>query len=139
MLRMMKYVMHYKKLLFVGTLCMLLVIGIDQVSPLLQMILVDDVIGKGMAHLFPMLIAIMCVMTISKSIMGFLKEYTYDLISTKVHQDLKYEVFKHMETFEFTYYDDMNTGELMSRINEDLENIWQTISFCLRMFIENIF
>lgn len=139
MLRMMKYVMHYKKLLFVGTLCMLLVIGIDQVSPLLQMILVDDVIGKGMAHLFPMLIAIMCVMTISKSIMGFLKEYTYDLISTKVHQDLKYEVFKHMETFEFTYYDDMNTGELMSRINEDLENIWQTISFGLRMFIENIF
>lgn len=118
---------------------MLLVIGIDQVSPLLQMLLVDEVIGNGKSQLFPTIIAIMCLLTLSKSVFGFFKEYTYDLLSTKVHQSLKYEVFKHMESFEFTYYDDMNTGELMSRINEDLENIWQTIGFGLRMFIENIF
>ena len=32
----------------------------------------------------------------------------------------------------------MNTGELMSRIGEDVENIWQTIGFGIRLFIENI-
>ena len=32
----------------------------------------------------------------------------------------------------------MNTGELMSRIGEDVENIWHTIGFGLRLFIENI-
>lgn len=139
MLRILKYVKQHKKLLFIGTLCMLAVIGIDQVSPLLQMLLVDEVIGKGKAQLFPAIILTMCILTFGKSIMGFLKEYTYDLISTKVHKTLKDEVFHHMETFEFSYYDDMNTGELMSRINEDLESIWQTIGFGLRMFIENIF
>lgn len=139
MLRMMKYVLKYKKLLFTGTLCMLLVIGIDQISPLLQMLFVDDVIGQGKTQLFPIIIGTMCILAITKALMGFCKEYTYDLISTRVHQSLKHEVFKHMESFEFTYYDDMNTGELMSRINEDLENIWQTIGFGLRLFIENIF
>lgn len=33
----------------------------------------------------------------------------------------------------------MNTGELMARIGEDLENIWQTLGFGLRLLIENIF
>lgn len=139
MLRILKYVMEHKKLLVLGTICMLIVIGIDQVSPILQMLLVDEVIGKGQVHLFPVIILTMCILTFGKSIMGFFKEYTYDLISTKVHKALKDQVFKHMETFEFTYYDDMNTGELMSRINEDLESIWQTIGFGLRLFIENIF
>ena len=139
MLRIMHYVMKYKRLLVCGTLCMLMVIGIDQISPLLQMVLVDQVIGKGKAALFPHLILAMCILTISKSLFGFFKEFIYDLMSAGVHQDLKYEVFKHMETFEFTYYDDMNTGELMSRINEDLENIWQTIGYGLRLFVENIF
>ncbi len=32
----------------------------------------------------------------------------------------------------------MNTGELMSRIGEDAETIWETIGFGLRFFIENI-
>lgn len=139
MLRMMRYIMKYKKLLVVGTLCMLLVIGVDQISPLLQMTLVDEVIGEGKAALFPNLILMMLILTLSKSVLGFCKEITYDLVGTKIHQDLKYEVFNHMETFEFTYYDNMNTGELMSRINEDLENIWQTINFGLRLFVENIF
>lgn len=139
MLRILKYVLEHRKLLVLGTICMLIVIGIDQVSPLLQMLLVDEVIGNGKVNLFPFIILIMCLLTIGKSITGFFKEYTYDLIGTKVHKTLKDQVFKHMETFEFTYYDDMNTGELMSRINEDLESIWQTIGFGLRLFIENIF
>lgn len=139
MFRILKYVKAYKKLLIIGTLCMLAVIGIDQVLPLLQLLLVDQVIGADKTELFTFIMAAMCILTLGKSIMGFFKEYTYDLLSTKVHQTLKNEVFHHMETFEFSYYDDMNTGELMSRINEDLESIWQTISFGLRLFIENIF
>lgn len=139
MLRMMRYILKYKKHLLIGTLCMLFVISVDQIFPLLQKALVDDVIGQGKEALFPTLMLIMAILILSKSLLGFCKEITYDLLGTHVHQDLKYEVFKHMETFEFTYYDDMNTGELMSRINEDLENIWQTINFGLRLFVENIF
>ncbi len=118
---------------------MLLVIGIDQITPLLQMALVDRVIGEGKTYLFKYVIGTMFVLTVSKSIFGFVKEFTYDLMSVSVHRTLKNELFKHLETLEFSYYDHMNTGELMSRINEDLENVWQTIGFGLRMFVENIF
>lgn len=139
MLRVLRYVVKHKKILILGTLCMLLVIGIDQITPLLQMVLVDHVIVEGKADLFKYVILAMLILTVLKSVFGFIKEYTYDLIGVRVHTALKNELFKHMETFEFTYYDNMNTGELMSRINEDIENVWQTIGFGLRMFVENIF
>lgn len=139
MKRMLRYILKYKKYLVVGTICMLMVIGVDQFTPLLQMIIVDEVIGHGKNTLFPSIILTMFFLTIGKSIAGYCKEITYDTLGTKVHQDLKYQVFQHMETFEFAYYDNMNTGELMSRLNEDLENIWQTINFGLRLFVENIF
>ncbi len=32
----------------------------------------------------------------------------------------------------------MNTGELMSRIGEDAETIWETIGYGLRLFVKNI-
>ena len=118
---------------------MLLVIGIDQILPLLQMVLVDHVIGEGKYYLFKYVIISLLILTGAKSLFGFVKEFTYDLMSVNVHSTLKNELFKHLETLEFSYYDHMNTGELMSRINEDLENVWQTIGFGLRMFVENIF
>ena len=55
-----------------------------------------------------------------------------------VHADIKNDLFNHIQKLEFKYFDDMNTGELMSRIGEDVENIWQTIGFGIRLFIENI-
>ena len=139
MKRMLRYILKYKKYLAVGTICMTLVIIVDQILPLLQMAIVDEVIGKGKASLFSSIILAMFFLTIGKGIAGYCKEITYDTLGTKVHRDLKYQVFKHMETFEFTYYDNMNTGELMSRLNEDLENIWQTINFGLRLVVESIF
>lgn len=139
MLRVFKYVKAHMKLVVIGTICMLGVIGIDQITPILQMLLVDQVIGEKQLDLFPKIMLAMAIMTILKSIMGFFKEYTYDDLSVRVHKTLKEELFSHMARFEFTYFDNMNTGELMSRINEDLETIWQTIGFALRLFIENIF
>lgn len=139
MSRILNYVLKHKKLILLGTIFMLGVIGVDQLLPLLQMALVDKVIGNGEHQLFMTIIIIMAILTISKSILGFLKEFTYDFMGSKVHTELKNDLFSHLQSFEFAYYDDMNTGELMSRINEDIENIWQTLNFGLRLFIENIF
>lgn len=138
MLRIFKYVFKYPLLIFSATLSMLIVIGIDQGVPLLHKLFVDKAISEGKSDLvFPILITLL-LLTLCKSTLGFIKEYLYDFMSAKVHAELKNEVFNHVSAFEFGYFDHMNTGELMSRIGEDLENIWQTIGFGLRLFVENI-
>ena len=55
--------------------------------------------------------------------MGYLKEYLYDVSSSMVSEELKNDLFNHIQELEFQYFDGMNTGELMSRIGEDTDTI----------------
>lgn len=123
----------------IATLAMFTVIGIDQIVPLIQKSFIDDAILGGKSNLVVSLVIWLLVLALFKAILGYTKEFLYDLMSTKVHLNLKNQLFNHIQSFEFAYFDHMNTGELMARIGEDLENIWQTLGFGLRLLIENIF
>ena len=117
---------------------MISVIGIDLISPYLQQLFIDNGIGEGNYSLIQKILVALLIITLLKSILGYGKEYLYDLLGVEVHEDIKKDLFNHIQKLEFKYFDDMNTGELMSRIGEDVENIWQTLGFGLRLFIENI-
>ncbi|MBS6501731.1 MAG: ABC transporter ATP-binding protein [Clostridium sp.] len=138
MTRVLKYVSKYKSMLVIGTLSMLAVIGVDLFMPYLQQIFIDDGVISGNNNIIIKVLLGMLLITIVKAIFGYLKEFLYDLLSVRVHEDIKNDLFNHIQKLEFKYFDNMNTGELMSRIGEDVENIWQTIGFGLRLFIENI-
>lgn len=138
MTRVLKYVSKYKSMLIIGTLFMLAVIGVDLFTPYLQQIFIDDGVIAGNNNIIIKVLLGMLLITIVKAIFGYLKEFIYDLLSVKVHEDIKNDLFNHIQKLEFKYFDNINTGELMSRIGEDVENIWQTIGFGLRLFIENI-
>ncbi|MBD7914606.1 ABC transporter ATP-binding protein [Clostridium sp. Sa3CUN1] len=138
MTRILKYVSKYKLLVIFGTLSMLIVIGVDLFMPYLQQVFVDDGVMAGNNNVIIKVLIGISIITIIKAILGYGKEFLYDVLSVKVHQDIKNDLFNHIQKLEFKYFDDMNTGELMSRIGEDAENIWQTIGFGLRLFIENV-
>ena len=138
MTRIFKYVSRYKGILILGTISMLAVIGVDLFMPYLQQIFIDDGIIGGNSEIIGLVLIGILIITIIKAILGYGKEFLYDILSVKVHEDIKNDLFNHIQKLEFKYFDDMNTGELMSRIGEDVENIWQTIGFGIRLFIENI-
>lgn len=137
MTRIFKYVSRYKSLLIIGTIFMLVVIGVDLFMPYLQQIFIDDGIIKANNNIIKSALMGILLITIIKAILGYGKEFLYDILSVKVHEDIKNDLFNHIQKLEFKYFDNMNTGELMARIGEDVENIWQTIAFGLRLFIEN--
>lgn len=136
--RIIKYLFKEKFLLIFGTISMVLIILIDQITPMLQKIIVDrGILNKEYSIIIPILL-IFLLITLFKAIFGYIKEFIYDYISAKVHYNIRTELFDHIQRFEFDFFDKTNTGELMSRIGEDVENIWQTISFGLRLFVENV-
>ncbi len=138
MLRVLKYVSKYPLALIIGSLSMLFLIGLDHLIPYLQKIFIDDAITKGQTHLVMPVLMTILVISLVKPLLIFIKGYLYNVIGVKTHEDIKNELFTHLQSFEFSYFDHMNTGELMTRLGEDIENIWQTIGFGLRLFIENI-
>lgn len=138
MKRILRYVSKYKGTVIIGTMCMLIVIGVDLFLPYLQQIFIDSGLMKGNQNVIVSVLVWIGIITIIKAMLGYGKEFLYDVLSSWVHQDIKNDLFAHIQTLEFEYFDNMNTGELMSRIGEDAENIWQTIGYGMRLFIENI-
>lgn len=138
MRRILKYVSKYKGTVIIGTMCMLIVIGVDLFLPYLQQVFIDSGLMKGNQNVIVSVLVWIGIITIIKAMLGYGKEFLYDVLSSWVHQDIKNDLFAHIQTLEFEYFDNMNTGELMSRIGEDAENIWQTIGYGMRLFIENI-
>ncbi|MGL4107823.1 ABC transporter ATP-binding protein [Clostridium sp. LP20] len=138
MKRVLKYVLKYKLWVALGSLSMLAIIGADLCIPYLQKVFLDQGIIQGDKSIIAPIVLMILSISIIKAILGYFKEYLYDIASSEVHEELKNDIFIHIQELEFKYFDGMNTGELMSRIGEDAENIWQTISFGLRLFVENI-
>ncbi len=138
MLRILKYVTKYPIILTVSLISMLAVIVLDHFMPYLQKVFVDDAITGGKSNLVvPILLSLLAIALV-KMILGYIKDFLFNLIGVKVHEDLKNELFSHLQSLEFSYFDQTNTGELMTRIGEDIDNIWQTIGYGLRLFMENI-
>lgn len=117
---------------------MLLGIILDMINPYLSKIMVDRIIKKNELNLLAKVLISIGAITIGRAVFGYIKEYYFDVLSSKVAVDIKYDLFNHIQSLPFEYFDVMNTGELMSRIGSDVDNIWRTVSFGMRLFIENI-
>lgn len=138
MSKIMKYVLKHKGGLIIGSIAMLSVILVDLCVPYLQKIFLDKGIIGGDDSLFIPIIVALIGISITKAILGYVKEYLYDVTSSQISKELKNDLFNHIQGLEFGYFDGMNTGELMSRIGEDADTIWETVGFGLRLFVENI-
>ncbi len=117
---------------------MIIIIGVDLVTPYITKLFIDDVIVKGNYEILGMLLKGIGAIAFIKFIFGYIKEFVFDYIGRKVAGDLKQNLFDHIQSLSFSYFDNMNTGELMSRVGEDVDNIWGVMAYGLRLFIENI-
>lgn len=119
------------------TLCLILSLVLDAANPFLNKMIIDKAFPEKNSKLLFLILAGLIFVTLSRAIFGFYKEYIFDKVGLNVFQDLKDMLFNHMQSLHFKYFDNMNTGELMSRLGEDLENIWRSLAFGFRLLIES--
>ena len=117
---------------------MIVGISLDFFNPLLTRAIIDRVLTNSEIELFVPIILGLLFITLSRAVLGYFKDYLFDKLSVKVLNDLKDLVFTHILGLDFKYFDNMNTGELMSRMGEDIDNVWQAVSFGIRLVVENI-
>lgn len=137
MKRVLKYVFKYKLLVIIPTIAMLISIALDMLNPIITKRLVDDVLKGGQYELLTMLLLGIAGISISRAILQYIREFTYDYLSTKVSMDLKQDLFDHIQSLPFSYFDNMNTGELMSRVDSDVGNIWDSVCYGIGLLVEN--
>ncbi|EDT78563.1 ABC transporter ATP-binding protein [Clostridium perfringens] len=129
-----------KKMVFliVPIVAMIIVLGIDSFFPYLQKIFVDDILLGSDKSKLGLFFGVFLGLSLLRGILGYIKEFLFDKFSLNVSKEIRMDLFKKIQSFEFSFFDSTNTGELMSRIGEDVDIVWETISYGLRLLIEGI-
>ncbi|MFA9462939.1 MAG: ABC transporter ATP-binding protein [Velocimicrobium sp.] len=132
------YILKYWFAYLIAILAMIIAIVLDMMYPVISESLVDDVMIDGkMALLKNLLIGIILV-GIGRAIFGYVKEYIFDVISAKIGKEMRYDLFCHIQELSTSYFDNTNTGELMARLKEDIDNIWSALGYVGMLIIEVI-
>ena len=122
-----KYYKPYKKLFFTDMFCALTLSGIDLIFPLLVGYLMDEVyILQDTTTIFKYIGIVGGVLFALYVIKYFCQYYITSwghIMGTYMEADMRKELFSHLEKLSFSYYDEVNTGKLMSCIVNDLFDI----------------
>lgn len=123
---------------FIGITALILAIVLDMYNPYLIRIIIDDVIiGKNTSIFMTALMGLSGI-TFGRAVLGYIKEYIFDFTSSKIIADMRKDLFEHIQTLSFSFFDGNNTGELMSRTKEDAENVHNVLAFGAMILIEQV-
>ncbi len=117
-------------------ICMIISITLDMLSPLITKRIIDDVIVGGNMSILTKLLLVILLIGIGRCIFGYLKELIFDLVSSKIACDIRRTLFHHIQSLSIQFFDKTNTGELMSRVKDDVDKIWSAVGFIGMLIIE---
>ncbi len=110
--------------------CATLVAAVDVAFPLLTNYLLKTLFPQieqtGEAHLitvFAVLIGAIFAAYIIRAIMLYIVNYWGHLFGVRVEADMRRDIFSHIQTLPFSFYDKIRTGKLLSRATTDLFEI----------------
>ena len=119
----MHYYKPYMKLLIgviIGTFAMA---GLDLIFPVMVRELINRVLpSKNMTALF-WGSAILLLLYIFEFIISYSVQYYGHIMSASIEHDMRNDLFSHIETLSFRYFDNEKTGQLLSRITSDVTEV----------------
>lgn len=130
------YVAKYWYAYLFAIICMVTAIVLDMLYPIITKSIVDDVIIGGKMELLTRLLAGIFLVGLGRCLGGYFKEYTFDAVSAAIGANLRKDLFSHIQGLSMDYFDDTNTGELMARIKDDVDNIWNALGYVGMLCIE---
>jgi len=120
------YYSPYKNLFFMDMFCAFILSGIDLFFPSLVKYLMDDVYDKRPDNMLSIVIMTSAILLILYIIRYFCQRYISSwghIMGARMEADMRRDLFNHLQKLSFSFYDDENTGKLMSRITNDLFDI----------------
>ena len=119
-----------------ANICMIIGVSLDLLSPQLTKSIIDDVIIGGKMDLLKYLLLGILIVGLGRCIFMYVREYTFDVVSAKIQRDIRTDLFRHLQGLSANFYDKNNTGELMARAKDDVDRIWDGLSYVGMLLLE---
>lgn len=119
----MSYIAGHKKLFGIDMLCALLVALIDLIFPYVSRYSMKVMLPNKLYATFFTVMAVMVLAYVLKAGLYYVITVIGHKMGVLVESDMRRDVFTHMQSLSFSYYDHNRAGVLMSRITSDLFEI----------------
>lgn len=121
-----KYYKPYKAVFFIDLLCATIISAIDLAFPQLLRTLTKTLFagapGKIISALIPITIGLLLAYIIQTACRYYVT-YAGHMMGARMERDMRKELFDQYEKLSFSYYDQNNSGQMMSKLVSDLFDI----------------
>ena len=133
------YIWEYKIPYLIAIVSLLIAVTLDMMAPRLTARVVDDVIvGGNIGELKYLLLGFLGI-GLGRCVFQYVKEYTFDKNGAKISGDMRRDLFRHIQGLSADFFDKTNTGELMARVKEDVDRIWDAMGYVSMLLLEVIY
>ena len=118
-----KYFKPHMKLFAIDMFCAMMVSAVDLAFPMLSRHAMYELLPDRMYSLFFRLMLLIAVFYLLRAACYYLMVYVGHTFGIHVETDIRRDLFRHIQSLDFDFFDDNRTGQLMSRLTGDLFEI----------------
>lgn len=128
LLRLFSYLLAYKKEIFIVLCIMAFCVGVALINPLIIESAIDDYISVGkFREMIPMIIFAV-VINVIMILLVKLRMYIMAKVCNSVLLTIRQELYTHIQTLDFHFFDSRPTGKILSRIIGDINSLKDVLS-----------
>lgn len=120
----------------IAMISMVISIALDMCAPMVTRNIIDKVIVGGQLELLTGFLVSLLGIGLGRAVFQYTKEFIFDVASVNIASDMRRNLFRHIQRLSIRYFDRNNTGELMARVKDDVDKVWNSIGFVGMLIIE---
>lgn len=135
LLRLFSYLLAYKKEIILVLLIMAFCVGVTLANPLIIESAIDDYISKGNYPGLLQLILIALGLNTAMVLFIKLRMNIMNRVCNSILMTIRQELYTHIQTLDFHFFDSRPTGKILSRIIGDINSLKDVLGNCVTTLI----
>lgn len=124
-----RHVRPYVALYSVAIVAMAFSTWLDMIAPIIVQHIVDDVLIARKMDLLKMLLLGILGIGVGRCVFQYAKEFICDWCGSKIASNVRIDLFRKIQSLSANFFDGINSGELMSRVKDDVDRIWDIAAY----------
>nr|MBP8654705.1 ABC transporter ATP-binding protein [Proteocatella sp.] len=121
--RLAKYYKPHKKLFIIDFSSAFIMSIMDLFFPMVASYAINTLLPESRIGEFFRLLVILLVLYMIRFLTNYLVHYVGHVMGTRIEHDMRRDLFNHIQTLSFNYFDNVKKGKIISRIVNDLNDI----------------
>ncbi len=137
-LRVLAFFRPYRVRVALTVLAIMIISVIGLVNPFLLKLIIDDAIpNRNLGDLY-LYVGLMIALPIATGLIGVGQSYLNTLIGQNVMEDLRNELYRHLQRMPLRFFTSTRTGEIQARLSSDVSGVQQVVTDTATSIVSNL-